>query len=104
MASRRATTGATDAGSPRTEPCHCDTTRNESDPPGAKHCLFPCENQIRKDWTRCRPCAKSNHTGKACRQFQPESAPHLVKTCRRCGYEGPGHARGSDGQPYGDVI
>lgn len=39
----------------------------------------------------CRPCAKGWHSSVPCHEYLPEPLRHLVRACRRCGFDSARH-------------
>ena len=103
MAKRSAATGATGDVPARLAECQCPELFNAKEPE-RERCLIVCGNLIHEKWVQCRPCAKGNHTGQPCRQFDPEPVFMHMKTCAECGYESHLHNRGSDGRPFSEAV
>jgi hypothetical protein len=63
--------------------CQCATW------PQADHgrCLIVCGASVPKNYVKCHPCSKGNHTGQPCRSPRRESLFPITKTCAGCGFD-----------------
>jgi len=53
---------------------------------------MPCANKVEgKKYVICRPCAKGNHTGEPCREYNRGPIWHLDRSCFECGFDSAAH-------------